>query len=72
MTETIVKHPCQRCGCGPDWHRFDDYRLSEFVGVPWDQRPFRCLGPTLAGCPQHCPDFQGEAITILSHEGEPA
>lgn len=57
------KNPCERCGHSPDDHRFDDDRLSEFEGVPWTDRPFRCLGPGFAGCGQACPDFQGEPIT---------
>jgi hypothetical protein len=61
--EAPTKNPCQRCGHSPDWHRFDDYRLSEFEGVPWEQRPFRCLGPNLAGCDQECPDFVGDPLT---------
>lgn len=65
MSETIVKHPCQTCGCSPDVHAFDDYRLVEFEGVPWEQRPFRCLGPEHRGCPTECGAFIGNAVTIL-------
>lgn len=65
MTETIVKHPCVRCGCSPDVHAFDDDRLTEFDGVPWEDRPFRCLGAGHNGCPQACPAFAGDAVTIL-------
>lgn len=65
MADQIIKHPCERCGCSPDVHAFDDYRLSEFEGVPWEDRPFRCLGPRHKGCPQSCPAFVGQAITII-------
>lgn len=70
MTETVIKHDCQRCGHSPDWHRFDDYRLSEFEGVPLEERPFRCLGPSLHGCDQECPDFIGEAVTLTGPRPE--
>lgn len=64
-----VKNPCRRCGHSPDAHRFDDYRLAEFNHVPWDERPFRCLGESLpysghTPCAAACPDFIGEPVTI--------
>ena len=64
MTD-YTKNPCLRCGHSPDWHRFDDDRLTEFADVPWEERPFRCLGPGLDGCGQSCPDFVGEALKFM-------
>lgn len=70
MPETILKHPCTACGHSPDWHRFDDDLLVEMdtAGVPWTERPFRCLGPDLSGCGSHCPDFVGQPISIIEPE----
>lgn len=64
VIDEIIKHPCRRCGHSPDVHAFDDDRLSEFENVPWEARPFRCLGPRRDGCAVSCPDFTGEAITL--------
>lgn len=49
---------CERCGHSSDWHRFDDYRLSEFPDPTQDPNaPFRCVGPNLEGCNVGCPDM---------------
>lgn len=61
----IIKHPCDRCGHSPDDHRFDDYTLREGYNHMSPDAKFRCLGPQLDGCAQGCPDFVGQALTIL-------
>lgn len=72
MTATVTvgatKNPCGHCGHSPDDHHFDDDRLVEMerAGIPWDKRPFRCLGPDLAGCEVRCPDFVGQPIRIIT------
>lgn len=70
VAERVVKHPCLRCGHSPDDHRFDDDRLVEMerAGIPWHQRPFRCLGPdmSLTGCDHRCPDFLGQAVSVVT------
>lgn len=65
MTERLVKHSCGRCGHSPDDHRFDDDRANELADVPWERRPFRCVGPHLRGCAGACPDFIGQPYTLL-------
>lgn len=66
--EVVVKHPCIACGHSPDVHRFDDDLLADpaWAGVPWIERPFRCLGPGLGGCAADCPDFVGNPISIIN------
>jgi len=65
VTETIIKHPCERCGHSPDDHRFDDYTLRPGYNHMSPDAKFRCVGPQLDGCDQQCPDFLGQSITIL-------
>jgi hypothetical protein len=66
--EVVLKHACLHCGHSPDVHRFDDDRLVEVenAGTPWEERPFRCLGPHLRGCEATCPDFLGQPISIVT------
>lgn len=69
MTESVVKHPCQRCGHSGDWHSLRD---EQNVSPVDPAALFPCNGINLAGCADACPDFEGEAITIVRSETKPA
>ncbi|WP_370944041.1 hypothetical protein AB5J62_33710 [Amycolatopsis sp. cg5] len=72
MSDYVVNN-CQRCGHSADWHRFDDDQLVTYdrAEVDWTDRPFRCVGPGLTGCPAHCPDFAGEPVTMIEEGTAP-